>query len=198
MPNSFVINSRYVLLTYAQCGLLDPLSIVSHLATLNAKCIVGREFHADGNIHLHAFVDFQRKFRSRQPRVFDVEECHPNISPSRGTPAKGYDYAIKDGDTCGGDLERPGDSPAEGGDRFRQLCDCETEESFWRLARELAPRELLCSYTQFRAYANNRFRTELPVYTSPDGVTYDTEAFPGLSGWVERNLGGGEDGDRRR
>ena len=37
-------------------------------------------------LHLHAFVDFGRKYRTRNTRAFDVEGCHPNVSPSRGTP----------------------------------------------------------------------------------------------------------------
>ena len=101
--STFRFQARYALLTYAQCGDLDPFAVVNHLAELGAECIIGRENHSDGGLHLHAFVDFGRKYRTRNTRAFDVQGCHPNVSPSRGTPEEGFDYAIKDGDVVAGD-----------------------------------------------------------------------------------------------
>ena len=106
MP-SFDLHAKYALLTYAQSGDLSAQSVCDHLGTLGAECIVAREAHADGGFHLHAFVDFGRKRRFRDPRKFDVLGVHPNISPSRGTPWDGYDYAIKDGCVEAGGLGRP-------------------------------------------------------------------------------------------
>ena len=56
MPFNF--NARYALLTYSQCGDLDGWEVSNHFTKLRAECIVAREAHADGGIHLHAFVDF--------------------------------------------------------------------------------------------------------------------------------------------
>ncbi|UJO02129.1 Rep [Bat associated gemykibivirus 1] len=95
---SFKFQARYVLLTYAQCGDLDPWVVSDHLSSLGAECIIGRENHSDGGIHLHAFVDFGKRFSTRNVQKFDVGGCHPNIEPSKGRPWAGYDYAIKDGD----------------------------------------------------------------------------------------------------
>ena len=107
MPFNF--NARYALLTYSQCGDLDGWEVSNHFTKLRAECIVAREAHADGGIHLHAFVDFGpgRKFRSRRSDVFDVGGFHPNISPTHSTPQSGFDYACKDGDIVAGGLERP-------------------------------------------------------------------------------------------
>ena len=102
---TFNFNAKYVLLTYAQCGDLDPWAIVNHLAELRAECIVGRETHADGGTHLHCFAHFERKFRSRRADVFDVLGCHPNVSPTYTTPQAGWDYACKDGDIVAGGLQ---------------------------------------------------------------------------------------------
>ena len=104
MPFNF--NARYALLTYSQCGDLDGWEVSNHFTKLRAECIVAREAHADGGIHLHAFVDFGpgRKFRSRRSDVFDVGGFHPNISPTHSTPQSGFDYACKDGDIVAGDL----------------------------------------------------------------------------------------------
>ena len=101
---SFSFNARYALFTYPQCGDLDPFAVSDHFSEMGAECIVAREAHADGGTHLHAFVDFGRKYRTRRVDAFDVAGQHPNVSPSHGTPAKGYDYAIKDGDVVAGGL----------------------------------------------------------------------------------------------
>ena len=102
---TFNFNAKYVLLTYAQCGDLDPWAVVDHLAELRAECIIGREAHADGGTHLHCFAHFDRKFRSRRADVFDVLGCHPNVSPTYTTPQAGWDYACKDGDIVAGGLQ---------------------------------------------------------------------------------------------
>ena len=107
LMSSFSFHARYALLTYAQCGDLCPFTIVDLLSTMGAECIIGREHHQDGGIHLHVFVDFGRKYRSRRADTFDVGGFHPNISQSYGTPEKGYDYACKDGDVVAGGLDRP-------------------------------------------------------------------------------------------
>ena len=90
-------DAKYGLLTYAQCGSLDPKRVAEHIEHLGGQCIIGRESHADGGLHLHAFFMFERKFRTRACRVFDVDGRHPNVVRGYGSPEKGYDYATKDG-----------------------------------------------------------------------------------------------------
>ena len=104
---TFHCNARYFLLTYSQCGELDPWKVSDHLGELRGECIVAREAHADGGTHLHAFVDFGRKFRSRRTSIFDVDNHHPNVSATHSTPREGFDYACKDGDIVAGGLGRP-------------------------------------------------------------------------------------------
>ncbi|UJO02113.1 Rep [Molossus molossus associated gemykibivirus 1] len=104
---AFRFKRRYALLTYAQCGDLDPHRIVQLLSEMGAECIIGRENHADGGIHLHAFVDFGREYSTRNARCFDVEGHHPNVLPGKKTPEKMFDYATKEGDVVAGGLERP-------------------------------------------------------------------------------------------
>ncbi|UJO02115.1 Rep [Molossus molossus associated gemykibivirus 2] len=94
----FRFQRRYGLFTYAQCGDLDPFKVLDLFTELHAECIIGRENHADGGIHLHAFVDFGRNYTTRNARQFDVEGHHPNVLPGKKTPEKMYDYATKDGD----------------------------------------------------------------------------------------------------
>lgn len=188
---------RYALLTYAQCGDLDPFAVVYHLADLGFECIIGREDHSDGGTHLHAFIDHGTYFRRSGTHLFDVEGHHPNVQPCRRTPEQMWDYATKDGDIVAGGLERPsgGGLPATG-DVWAQLVDVEDRDEFFSLAQQLCPRNLLCSFTSFRAYADWRFAPEPEQYESPPGLVFDTSVAPELDEWVRDHLEGHRPGVR--
>lgn len=188
MP-SFSFNCRYVLLTYAQCGDLDPWAVVNHLSTLSAECIIGRENHADGGCHLHAFVDFGRKFRSRRSDIFDVGGRHPNVTKSYGNPGGGWDYAVKDGDVVAGGLERPsGDGVSPSTAKWSQIVGAESEQQFWDLLEQLDPKALCTNYSNLRKFADWRFRPEPELYEHPTGVEFDLGMVPDLAGWRELSL----------
>jgi len=163
------INSKYVLLTYAQCGDLDEWAVNDHLSSLGAECIIARELHpTTGGVHLHVFVDFGRKFRSRRVDILDVEGRHPNVSPSKGTPEKGYDYAIKDGDVVAGGLERPrGGRPGTLSGLTAIAHLCETQDEFLEIYGEVDTRGLIKNFANVRSYAKWRYAGTLPKYESP-------------------------------
>ena len=187
----FEFRAKYGLLTYAQCGDLDPFAVSDHLSELGAECIVGREDHADGGIHLHAFFMFETEFRSRSERVFDVQGCHPNIVRGYGTPEKGYDYAIKDGDVVAGGLERPsGARVSRTRDPWADVIMASTRDEFFELVSQVAPRSLCCSFTSLRAYADWRYREDQQPYCTPAGLSFDTGEYPILGEWVQQALVG--------
>lgn len=195
MPFRFA--GRYALLTYAQCSDLDPFAVVNHLGSLGAECIIGREDHSDGGVHLHAFTDFNRKFESRNERVFDVDGRHPNVLRGTRTPEKMWDYATKDGDIVGGGLSRPsgvGVSPS--GSVWHQIILSETREQFFAACAELDPRSLCVSFGSLRTYADWKYRESRDPYVTPGGISFSTDQFPQLDDWVQRTLvgfsGGGE------
>ena len=179
------------MLTYAQCGSLDPFAIVDKLAEFDAECIIGRENHADGGLHLHAFVDFGRKYSTRNVRQFDVEGCHPNIVSSYGTPEKGYDYAIKEGDIVGGGLlDRPaGGRLQDASNTWTEIVAARSESEFWDLCQSLAPRALCTNFNSLRAYAAWRFPPTKVEYKHPENVVIDTTQVVELDWWVQENLG---------
>lgn len=185
---SLHINARYVLLTYPQCADLDGFAVMECISHLGGECIVARESHADGGVHLHVFVDFGRKFRSRKVDIFDVDGRHPNICPSRGTPEKGYDYAIKDGDViCGGLLR--GDVARGGGDgstldKWTQITSAETREQFWELCLELDPKSCATAFTQLSKFADWRFAVVEPEYRTPEGFTFKSGRRDGRDDWL--------------
>lgn len=194
MP-SYTFNAKYGLLTYAQCGSLDPFAVVNHLSGLGAECIVGRESHADGGIHLHAFFMFERQRNFRRTDVFDVDGRHPNILRGRQSPEKMWDYATKDGDIVGGGLGRPCRKELPTASSvWDTIILCDTREEFFETCAELAPRALLTSFTSLRAYAEWRYRVEPTPYEHPKEAIFSTSQFPQLDGFVQQSLKGNQCG----
>lgn len=189
MPFRFA--ARYGLFTYSQCGDLDPHAVVCLFSGLDAECIIGREDHADEGTHLHAFVDFGRRYQTRDERKFDVDGRHPNVSPSRGTPEKGWDYATKDGDVVGGGLERPaGGEVPQAGNHWAAIADAPSEREFWDLVRVLEPRALLTSFNSLRSYAEWNYRAVDDAYEHPADVSFDLSGVPDIAEWVRDTLSG--------
>lgn len=187
----FQLRARYVLITYAQCGDLDPHAVVCLLAGLGAECIIGREDHDNGGTHLHAFTDFGKQFSTSNPRFADVDGQHPNVQPFGRTPEKGFDYAIKDGDVVGGGLERPtGSEVSHAGDIWSQIVMATSRDEFWSLVRTLAPRNLVTNFTSLRAYADWHYRPERSPYSSPAHIEFDLSDVEGLNEWVHQAFTG--------
>lgn len=185
----FHCNARYFLITYAQCGDLSEWTVLDHFTSLGAECIIGREHHADLGIHLHVFIDFGRKFRSRKVDIFDVDGRHPNIVPSRGTPEKGYDYAIKDGDVVAGGLGRP-DGPSGSGKAFdiwSAITGATDRGEFWELCEQLDPKSMCCSFGQLQKFADWKFAPKPTVYESPGGFEFISSDVDGRDQWLSQS-----------
>jgi len=189
---TFRFAAKYGLLTYAQSDGLDPFRIVEHLSNLGAECIVGRELHDDGGTHYHAFFMFDRKFQSRNPRVFDIDSYHPNILRGRKTPRAMYDYACKDGDICGGGLEPPdeGKGTSKNNDEFwTAVFDAETKDETLRSARESGVSLLGRYYFQVRAIAESKAIRSPLDYVCDDTLEWELGPYPELSDWCASYLG---------
>jgi len=181
---TFAFNSRYVLLTYSQSGDLSEWAVLDHVSSLGAECIIGREDHADGGTHLHVFCDFGRKKQSRRSDLFDVQGHHPNISPSRGRPREGWDYATKYGEVVAGGLERPGGGglPAAA-HKWGQIVGAESREEFFDLLRQLDPKTLVTRWSELNRYADAAYTREHEPYVGPAGIVFELGMVPELVGW---------------
>ena len=188
---TFNFNARYALLTYAQCGDLDGWQVSDHFTELRAECIVAREAHATDGVHLHAFVDFGRKFRSRRSDIFDVGGRHPNISPTHTTPQSGFDYACKDGDIVAGGLGRPesGVLQTQRGDPWPDIVASESRAEFFEALLAHAPRSLCTSFPSLEKYADWKYRTDPEPYKHDGNVRFDLDGFPELDDWAQTYLG---------
>lgn len=101
----FRFNAQRAFLTYAQCPctpnqVLDYLTNSLHGQVVITEHAIGQEQHQDGNFHIHAYLQFDRKFSSRDERVFDIIDngitYHPNIQAPRSAKAV-IRYVTKDG-----------------------------------------------------------------------------------------------------
>jgi len=187
----FFVNAKYVLLTYSQCGDLDEWAVSNHMSSLDAECIVAREVHSrTGGVHLHVFVDFGRKFRSRNVRIFDVDGRHPNVSPSKGTPEKGFDYAIKDGDIIAGGLARPEPrgGMSSGAQKVSNVAHlCEDADEFLDLFDEMDRGGLIKGFINANAYAKWRYRPEVAQYATPAGFEFRGGDLDGRDDWLAQS-----------
>lgn len=98
---SFRFNAKTCFLTFAQCS-LSKEEVLERLTQAHPiqDYIVARERHQDGNYHIHCYLRFSKKIDSRNPRVFDVLDHHPNIKALTKVDAyrNAQKYAKKDGD----------------------------------------------------------------------------------------------------
>ena len=187
-------NRRYVLLTYSQAGPeFDYWAVVDMLSSHGAECIIGRESHADGGTHFHVFVDFGRLFSTRKTNVFDVGGHHPNILPVWKSPGEAFDYAAKDGDIVAGGLERPGTDCDYDIENFWACAGAsQSGEEFLHFLDQLAPRDLMRGFIQFRSYADWKWAVAPERYVDPPGVVFDTGHVEQLSEWLSQaDLGSG-------
>jgi len=191
MPRKFEFSGKHVLLTFAQCGDLDPTKVVRHIEESGGECIIGREPHADGGFHLHCFVQWEHELHTTDPRRFDVDGRHPNLQRMYRTPEKGYDYAIKGGDVVGGSLERPSRAVAGKAESpWPEIILAETRDEFFDLCARLDPRSLCTGFVGISKYADWKYRTERGPYSTPRGVSIVADSVPALSDWVRENVGG--------
>ena len=109
---SFRVCCNNLLVTYPQAEGCDVDGIVAVLRRANLEFQLGRERHADGGVHYHAFCRRVGggRFESTNARILDVR-CggmvyHPNIRVIYRTPELAWDYVGKDGDIVGEDFGR--------------------------------------------------------------------------------------------
>jgi len=194
-------DAKYCLVTYSQVPEdFDPWQILQRISELSAECIISKELHEDGGIHYHAFIDFGRKFSTRDTRAFDVCGRHPNIEKVGKTPWKAFDYVIKDGEVCYGGAERPveghnSDDGERGQAKWAEIVEAEDRSDFLERVRRLDPRALVCNWGNIVKYLDHHFpefpQDERRVETF---AGFNLDPYPGMLDWVDENLRGGVQG----
>lgn len=188
---SFFTNGRYFLVTYAQCGDLSEWNVMDLFSSLGAECIIARELHEDLGLHLHCFVDFDRKFRSRKTSIFDVDGRHPNIVRSYGTPWAGYDYACKDGDVVCGGLARPREprsKPTRNDvSQYTEIASADDPAHFWELLHHLDPKTAVTNFGNVTKYCDWLFREPELAYRPRGRDSFLHGDADGRDAWYEQS-----------
>jgi len=196
MPPAFKFFGKHVLLTYAQCGTLDALAVERLVGSTGGKCIIGKELHVDGGIHLHCFVQWESEFTTTDKRQFDVGGCHPNFRKMYRTPKKGYAYAIKDGEIVGGTLEAIDvigdeselsgrDSDSRRKSPWFEIILAESRDEFFESCARLDPRSLCVGFMGLSKYADWKYRPNREPYEHPAGYELVPDTIPELSEWLQ-------------
>lgn len=188
---TFRFQAKYGLVTYAQCGALDPWRVLDHFTKMGAECIIGRESHHDGGTHLHVFFQFEEKRRLSGVHIFDVDGYHPNVVPGYSNPRKGWEYATKDGDIVCGGLGCPSDGSDNEGktdSKWAVIVASPDADTFWENVKSLDPRALCLSFTSLQAYASHRYRPDRNPYVHPGELLVDSREYPQLQEWVDNEL----------
>lgn len=190
----FQFDVRRLLLTYSQSGdtTKDELFEFLQRDTFEPRyLVVSRELHLDGNPHLHAVIDFgERRFRSRDQRVFDINGLHPNWKAPRSDKQwhNQVNYVKKHGDYVEvGEYEEP-EEPRHKQQRWIDLIDgSESRDDFMAKAKTVAPRDFVLQNDKFEAFAEKYYNRQ-PIYVSeyaPEDFEYVPDA---AKTWVEEVL----------
>lgn len=80
----FRLTGKNFFLTYPQCFLekQDVLDLLMAKVGIDYG-LVAREFHEDGNPHIHAFLTLKKKFDTRSANFFDLGNYHGNYQVAR-------------------------------------------------------------------------------------------------------------------
>jgi len=182
---AFQFNSKNIFLTYPQAPTHWTLeSVYQAVSKFTAEplksYVIAKEAHEDGSPHFHVLLCYAVPFRSRNARVFDFDEAHPNIQSARSVK-KCYAYCIKDGDyiTHGFD-QLAGAKPSWA----TVIAESEDKESFMAAAHVAFPRDFVLSREKLEYFATSYYKKQInyvPVYN--DFVIPDILNF-----WVNDEL----------
>lgn len=165
VPSQPRLCAKQFFLTYAQIeGFTkeDLADFLSHTSPEFHWCEVAQETHADGGIHYHAVVTYNRPYQ-RGLDSFDTHGHHPNIVVIRPGRKQLYNrrrYIRKEDD----DVVSRGQAPPYSEEAERRtwgdiLNSSATKEDFLAGVRENYPREFCLQWDRLNTFANEHFNS---------------------------------------
>lgn len=91
--DSFRLNAKTIFVTWSKIpDALTKERVLEHAKAcfphaIAQACIV-RERHADGSFHIHMWAKYERKLNIRDPRILDIDGCHPNMKAGHANSLK--------------------------------------------------------------------------------------------------------------
>lgn len=98
--SNYRANRKSFYLTYPQCGTLTKEQVLQHMENKGtvSKYLIATEKHDDGNNHIHAYIEFDRKKNFTSCRWADINGHHPNDAGSIRNEARVAKYCTKEND----------------------------------------------------------------------------------------------------
>nr|WAE42511.1 MAG: replication associated protein [Cressdnaviricota sp.] len=175
----FRFHAKKIFLTYPQCGELGTNDVAELLRGLGANYVVGREAHADGKPHIHAYGEWSYQYDTRNERQFDCGGNHPNIQPVRNKKSV-IDYCKKEGDYIS-NIDDNGNNA-----RYQDLVGATTESEFWGLVEKKYARDYVLHLDRLREFSRHKFGACIQQYT---GLFQSFRRVDELEGWIQSELG---------
>nr|ADW24243.1 Rep protein [Kudzu mosaic virus] len=201
-PKGFRVNAKNFFLTYPRCSLSKEAALeqLQNIQTnVNKKFIrVCREFHENGEPHLHVLLQFEGKFQCRNERFFGLvsetrsAHFHPNIQGAKSS-SDVKKYMEKDGDVIDfgifqidGRSNRGGSQCAN--DAYAEAINSGDTTSALNILKEKASRDFIIHLHNIRANLNFLFAPPPTVYETPFSIESFNNVPETLTSWAAENV----------
>ncbi|ANY43214.1 replication associated protein [Croton golden mosaic virus] len=207
MPSvkKFRVQSKNYFLTYPQCSLTkeEALSQLQNLATpVNKKFIkICREFHENGQPHIHVLIQFEGKYQCTNNRFFDLvspsrsAHFHPNIQGAKSS-SDVKSYIDKDGDTIEwGEFQIDGRS-ARGGcqsanETYAKALNATSAEEALQIIKEEQPQHFFLQHHNLVSNASKIFQKAPEPWVPPYRLSSFTNVPVEMQEWADDYFGRG-------
>nr|URM59556.1 replication-associated protein [Tomato yellow leaf curl virus]URM59632.1 replication-associated protein [Tomato yellow leaf curl virus]URM59644.1 replication-associated protein [Tomato yellow leaf curl virus] len=201
-PKRFQIYAKNYFLTYPQCSLTkeEALSQLKNLSTPTNKLFirVSREFHENGEPHLHVLIQFEGKFKCQNNRFFDLVSStrsahfHPNIQGAKSS-SDVKAYVEKDGDFIDFGVFQVDGRSARGGqqsanDAYAEAINSGSKAAALNILREKAPKDFVLQFHNLNANLDRIFQEPPAPYISPFLSSSFNQVPDELEVWVSENV----------
>lgn len=180
MPQ-FQFNAKSLFATYAQINddVTKEFARDFFTALGASKYAIGEERHQDGGRHLHCFIQWPTPYRTRDPRIFDILGCHPNIQNPRDKAAV-FEYCCKDGNFLR-------NFELEAKRKWSEiLAEANTKEVFLDAVRSNYARDYVLSYERLEYFTDKHFKKQHLEYL-PECVQW-SGVPPSIQEWLEQEI----------
>ncbi|AAU29404.1 rep protein [Corchorus yellow vein virus - [Hoa Binh]] len=202
MGSRFVKTASSFFLTWPRCP-INKESALEQIKTLSLPTNivyirVCEEKHQDGSPHLHALVQFQKKYRCTNCRLFDLsnpnssQQYHCNIQTARSS-SDAKSYIEKDGVFCEwGEFKIDGRSSRGGqqsaNDAYAKALNSGGKDEALTIIKELLPKDYVLQYHNLNANLERIFAPPTTVYMPPFQTTTFNNVPEALTDWVTTNV----------
>ncbi|QMI58076.1 C1 [Nightshade curly top virus] len=199
MPKHFTINAKNIFLTYPRCPLPKEqvLELLKNISCPSDKLFirVSSEHHEDGELHIHALIQFKGKAKFRNPRHFDIThpststQFHPNFQGAKSA-SDVKSYIEKDGDYIDwGSFQIDGRSARGGQQTANDACaealNASSKEEALQIIKEKLPKDFLFCYHNLVCNLDKIFTPAPTPFVPPFELSSFTNVPEDMQEWAD-------------